>query len=107
MSAAPTMTAPIVDPLACVKSWIKAMPSGGSPLSAVDVARDGGLAGKHLLHLNECPYPPSEKVLAAIVAAASTVNRYPEPRGMELARRISARVGVPGDRIVFGTGSDE
>lgn len=107
MSAVPTMTDPLVDPLGCVKPWIKAMPSGGSPLSAVDVAREGGLAGKHLLHLNECPYPPSEKVLAAIIAAASTVNRYPEPRGMELARRISARVGVPVDRIVFGTGSDE
>ncbi len=107
MSAAPKATESSADPLACVKPWIKAMPSGGSPLSAVDIARDGGLQGKHLLHLNECPYPPSEKVLAAIVKAASTVNRYPEPRGMELARRISARVGVAVDRIVFGTGSDE
>lgn len=107
MSAAPKSLEPAADPLACVKPWIKAMPKGGSPLSAVDIARDGGLEGKHLLHLNECPYPPSEKVVAAIIAAATTVNRYPEPRGMELARRLAERYGVSVEQLVFGTGSDE
>lgn len=107
MSAAPKSLEPAADSLACVKPWIKAMPKGGSPLSAVDIARDGGLEGKHLLHLNECPYPPSEKVVAAIIAAATTVNRYPEPRGRELARRLAERYGVSVEQLVFGTGSDE
>lgn len=107
MSAAPKAVDTAADSLACVKPWIKAMPRGGSPLSAVDVARDGGLEGKHLLHLNECPYPPSEKVVAAIIKAATTVNRYPEPRGMELARLLADRYGVSVEQLVFGTGSDE
>jgi histidinol-phosphate aminotransferase len=107
MSAAPKSMEPKADPLACVKPWIKAMPIGGAPLSAVDVARDGGLEGRHLLHLNECPYPPSEKVVAAIIAAATTVNRYPEPRGMALARRLAERYGVSVEQLAFGTGSDE
>src|SRR5205085_1947044 len=60
------------------------------------------------LNSNENPYPPSPKVLAAIVAAAdATVRRYPEPASDTL-RAAAARVyGVGIDHIVAGNGSDE
>ena len=59
------------------------------------------------LHLNECPLPPSPKVIETIRAAAPHVNRYPDAQVQALAAALSARTGVPAERIVFGTGSEE
>ena len=59
------------------------------------------------LHLNESPSPPSPAVIAAIVAAASRVNRYAEPRPVSLGRAIAARHGVAPETVVIGNGSDE
>ena len=53
-----------------------------APFASPPVEQDlraGGFKGRILrLHLNECPYPPSPKVVAAIQQAAQTVNRYPD-----------------------------
>jgi histidinol-phosphate aminotransferase len=59
------------------------------------------------LHLNECPLPPSPAVIAAIVAAAPSVNRYPDAHARALADALAQRTGIEADRIVFGTGSEE
>jgi histidinol-phosphate aminotransferase len=59
------------------------------------------------LHLNECPLPPSPMVVEAIRAAASGVNRYPDAQGRQLRTVLAERTGIPADRIVFGTGSEE
>ena len=59
------------------------------------------------LHLNESPSPPAPSVIAAIVAAASRVNRYAEPRPVGLGRAIAARHGVAPETVVIGNGSDE
>src|SRR5581483_2294428 len=77
----------------------------GSP-SAADFA--GPNAPKvHLLHLNESPYPPSPRAIAAVQAAAVNLNRYPDSQGKALAAALSLRTGVPAAHIVFGCGSDE
>lgn len=60
-----------------------------------------------MLHLNECSYPPSPNVIAAIQAHAAGLNRYAEARPARLAEMLAARTGVPADRIVIGNGSDE
>ena len=59
------------------------------------------------LHLNESPYPPSPKAIAAARAALDDLNRYPDIHAHALAGAIAARTGVPAARIVFGVGSDE
>ncbi|MBV8652629.1 MAG: aminotransferase class I/II-fold pyridoxal phosphate-dependent enzyme, partial [Alphaproteobacteria bacterium] len=59
------------------------------------------------LHLNECPLPPSPAVVEAIRAAASGVNRYPDAQARQLRMLLAERTGIPADRIVFGTGSEE
>lgn len=70
--------------------------------------RAGGFDGRILrLHLNECPYPPSPKVVAAIQAAASTVNRYPDSWWRAPADILAERLDMPQERIVFGNGSDQ
>ena len=37
------------------------------------------------LHLNECPFPPAPKVVAAMQEAASALNCYPDHEGTALA----------------------
>lgn len=90
-----------------IRSAISEMAPFASPPVEQDL-RAGGFEGRILrLHLNECPYPPSPKVIAAIVEAAQTVNRYPDSWWRRPAQMIAERTGVEQHRIVFGNGSDQ
>ncbi len=61
----------------------------------------------HRMDLNECPYPPSPVVVAAMRDFADKVNRYPDGGLPRLTSRITERTGVPASRIAWGTGSTE
>lgn len=59
------------------------------------------------LNTNESPYPPSGKVLEAIQAASTRLERYPDPLATSF-RRVAAEVlGVTPDHILCGNGSDD
>ena len=75
--------------------------------TAASLARDPSSVSPVLLHLNECPYPPSPRVVDALCKAAAGVNRYGDPRPGDLAAALSARTGVDASNIVVGNGSDE
>jgi len=86
---------------------VRGLPAfSGVPTSA-SLARDPSSVSPVLLHLNECPYPPSPRVVDAIGKAAAGVNRYGDPRPDDLAAALSRRTGVPASNIVVGNGSDE
>jgi histidinol-phosphate aminotransferase len=59
------------------------------------------------LHLNESPFAPAPAVVAAMQRAAAELNRYPDHDGGELVSALSARTGIPADRIVIGAGTNE
>ena len=60
------------------------------------------------LNTNECPYPPSPKVLAAIQEAADGCLRlYPDPECSELRAAIAKREGLKPEQVFCGNGSDE
>lgn len=60
------------------------------------------------LNTNECPYPPSPKVLEAIKAAANNALRlYPDPECLELRSVIAEREGLDPGQVFCGNGSDE
>ena len=60
------------------------------------------------LNTNECPYPPSPKVLAAIQEAANDRLRlYPDPECSELRQAIAKREGIRPEQVFCGNGSDE
>jgi len=67
----------------------------------------GGGAPVRRLNLNECPYPPSPRVIEAVRAAAGAVNRYPDPTWRALSAAIAKRTGVEPALMAFGNGSDE
>ena len=70
---------------------------GGVPTS-VSLTRDGSAHNPVLLHLNECPYPPSPLVIEAVSRAVASVNRYGDPRPGSLAALIASRNGFPPPR---------
>ncbi|TDE10081.1 histidinol-phosphate transaminase [Jiangella asiatica] len=54
---------------------------------------------------NENPYPPLPGVLEAAVAAAGTMNRYPDMLATGLVAALAERFGVPPAHLATGTGS--
>ena len=60
------------------------------------------------LNTNECPYPPSPKVLASIQEAANDRLRlYPDPECTELRSAIAKRERLKLEQVFCGNGSDE
>ena len=59
------------------------------------------------LSSNETPFGPSPKAVAAYMAAASDLERYPDGQATMLRVAIGRRFGLDPARIVCGAGSDE
>lgn len=60
------------------------------------------------LNTNENPYPPSQRVIGAIRAAAEdTLRLYPDPTCSSLRQTIAKYFGLSDNQIFVGNGSDE
>lgn len=60
------------------------------------------------LNTNECPYPPSDAVLAAIRNELDdSLRLYPDPQSLALRRSIAANHGLQPEQVFVGNGSDE
>lgn len=60
------------------------------------------------LNTNECPYPPSPRVLEAIAAiSGETLRLYPDPESVALRQAIATRNGLQVEQVFVGNGSDE
>jgi histidinol-phosphate aminotransferase len=79
--------------------------SPGKPID--EVSRELGIFDLCKLASNECPTEPFPEVVAAIAAAASEVNRYPEDSGYYLVNALADRHGVHPSQIWLGAGSTQ
>ncbi|GAB5378382.1 MAG: histidinol-phosphate transaminase [Acuticoccus sp.] len=70
-------------------------------------ASSGSAGRQHKLSSNENPLGPSEAAREAYVAAAASLERYPDGGATALREAIAARYGLNAARIVCGNGSDE
>jgi len=60
------------------------------------------------LNTNENPYPPSPRVMEAVRAVPPhALQRYPQPMADEFRAAASRILGIPGDAILAGNGSDD
>jgi len=59
------------------------------------------------LNTNECPYPPSPRVIAAVRRAAPGMRLYPDPGQRRLREAAGKVFGFSPDRVLGGNGSDE
>lgn len=65
-------------------------------------------AGKSIkLNTNENPYPPSPKVLEAIMSASTRLERYPDPLGTAFRIAAGKVLRVDPEMILCGNGSDD
>ena len=66
----------------------------------------GSEEGWTRLASNENPFPPSPKVINAILESVFSINRYPESE-FELKAMLAARYGLEPGNVVIGNGSNE
>ncbi len=56
---------------------------------------------------NENPYPPKERIRAALIEAIDEVNRYPESGAPDLAKALASYLDVTPAEIFVGNGTNE
>jgi histidinol-phosphate aminotransferase len=66
----------------------------------------GSEAGWTRLASNENPFPPSSRVLSALLENIFDVSRYPESE-FELKSLIAAKYGLQAENVIVGNGSNE
>jgi histidinol-phosphate aminotransferase len=94
------MSVTFAEKLARMPGYQAGVPTGQAP----EAIASGGIAQ---LASNESPSPPHPKVVEAIAAAASAMNRYPDPDATLLRRRIAERYDTDPARVAVGNGSCE
>ncbi|MBI2216378.1 MAG: histidinol-phosphate transaminase [Candidatus Rokubacteria bacterium] len=77
----------------------------GKPIEELE--REFGIHDAIKLASNENPLPPSDRVREAIMAAITTLNRYPDGSGFYLRQAIAKKHGVGQEQVVLGNGSNE
>jgi histidinol-phosphate aminotransferase len=84
------------------KPWIDAI----APYVPGRSTTDSGVKAAKLSS-NENPLGTAPDVREAFVAAAATLDRYPDAGATELREAIAAHYGLDPARVIHGTGSDE
>jgi histidinol-phosphate aminotransferase len=77
----------------------------GKPIDELE--REYGVSRSIKLASNENPLGPSPKALAAVQAALGDLHRYPDGNCYYLKRRLSRKLGVSPESLIFGNGSNE
>jgi histidinol-phosphate aminotransferase len=72
-----------------------------------ELERELGITSSIKLASNENPLGPSPKALAALRDAIDEVHRYPDGACCALRARLSEKLGVDENQLVFGCGADE
>lgn len=88
-----------------IRPSVEALPAYRPGKAAEQAEQEHGIADAIKLASNENPYPPAPSVVAAITAAASGVNRYPDHLAVELRGAIASWVGVDSEQVTVGCGS--
>jgi len=77
----------------------------GKPIKELE--RELGISNSVKLASNENPVGPSPKALQAITDLMPELSRYPLGDVFYLREALAAKLGVSGDKLIFGTGSNE
>ena len=76
----------------------------GKPIK--EVKEEYGLDSIIKLASNENPLPVSEKVKNALAGEAEKINLYPDGATRNLREKVADKLGVDGNMLTFGNGSD-
>jgi histidinol-phosphate aminotransferase len=94
------MSVTFASKLAEIPGYVPGAPAGKAPEA---------IAGEGIAQLasNESPWGPHPKVAEAVARAAAAANRYPDPDGTLLRRRIAERHDTDPSRVAIANGSCE
>jgi len=84
---------------------IAALPAYRPGRSPADLARELGLPSAVKLASNEVAFEPLPSVIAAVAAAAASMNRYPDNGAQLLTETLAVRAAVDTAQIAVGCGS--
>ncbi|RIL05569.1 MAG: histidinol-phosphate transaminase [Proteobacteria bacterium] len=90
-----------------VKPWVASLNpyQPGKPIEELE--RELGLSGVIKLASNENPLGPSPRAIEAVQRLLGDLHRYPDGASFALRSKLSERLGVAPDQLVFGCGADE
>lgn len=77
----------------------------GKPIEELE--RELGIRGSVKLASNESPLGPSRRAVEAIGREAERLNRYPDGSSYYLREALAKKLGIAGEQLLFGSGSDE
>jgi len=77
----------------------------GKPVKELE--RELGVENAVKLASNENPLGPSQKVIDAVTAFLPEASRYPLGDAFYLREKMAEKLGVDGEKLIFGTGSNE
>ena len=84
---------------------VNTLPAYRPGKAAVQAEAEHGISNAIKLASNENPYPPVPPVVAAIQAAATGVNRYPDHLAVALRAAVAEWIGVEREQVTAGCGS--
>ena len=76
------------------KSVIGALPAPGWPPTQRDSTSGIDPARIRRMNLNESPFPPSPRAVAAMQEAVTRLNYYPDPQWRDLTAALAAHTGI-------------
>jgi len=77
----------------------------GKPIEELE--RELGIHNAIKLASNENPLPPSDRVQQVLIAALSSLNRYPDGSGFYLRQALAKKHDFSSEQIILGNGSNE
>ncbi len=90
-----------------VATYLRPHLRGVAAFNPTAIFADEAVRKVRRMDLNECPYPPSPKVLTAITESFPRLNRYADGTCPQLSARLSEKLGVPAANFVWGPGSTQ
>ena len=95
------------DPISLAVCGVRALQPYRPGKSVEELQREFDLADAVKLASNENPLGPGPAALRAIQVGGAGIGRYPDGNGFRLKRALAARLGVAGDQVTLGNGSND
>ncbi|MGV8918770.1 MAG: histidinol-phosphate transaminase [Pseudomonas sp.] len=89
------------------RAEVRDLSSYNAGLSSETVRKRFGLTRIAKLGSNENPLGPAPAVATAMAQACSEIALYPDASCQTLRTALAAKLGVPGEHLVFGNGSED
>ncbi|MCE5329122.1 histidinol-phosphate transaminase [bacterium] len=90
-----------------IKPWISSLPEYIPGGTIEEIKEKYNLKEVYKLASNENIYGPSPKIIEYFKNGFSDIKYYPDSYCRQLRKKLSRKLGVSGDSIIFGNGTDQ